>query len=191
MRKSLLTMLGVAALSLATTANAAVVVVGGGTTVDVTGPTTSDGGINFSLGYSDSGSTSPFTETLQWNNTLSGIYGVTLTTIAAVVNGENDVDITNAFLTGGSIMGSLGLTPDVGSTDLNESYSLMSTLLDAGTYTLTIEGTRGTTGSFGGNVAFTAASVPEPATWGMMLLGFGAVGFAMRRRRTPVMAQIA
>ncbi len=27
--------------------------------------------------------------------------------------------------------------------------------------------------------------VPEPATWAMMLLGFGAIGFAMRRRRQP------
>jgi len=27
-----------------------------------------------------------------------------------------------------------------------------------------------------------AAAVPEPATWAMMLMGFGAVGFAMRRR---------
>jgi hypothetical protein len=26
-------------------------------------------------------------------------------------------------------------------------------------------------------------SVPEPATWAMMLLGFGTIGFAMRRRR--------
>ncbi len=26
-------------------------------------------------------------------------------------------------------------------------------------------------------------AVPEPATWAMMLLGFGAVGFALRRRR--------
>ncbi len=28
-----------------------------------------------------------------------------------------------------------------------------------------------------------AAAVPEPATWAMMLLGFGAIGGAMRRRR--------
>lgn len=26
-------------------------------------------------------------------------------------------------------------------------------------------------------------SVPEPGTWGMMIVGFGAVGFAMRCRR--------
>lgn len=30
-----------------------------------------------------------------------------------------------------------------------------------------------------------ATAVPEPATWAMMLLGFGAVGIAMRRRRSP------
>ena len=28
------------------------------------------------------------------------------------------------------------------------------------------------------------SAVPEPATWGMMILGMGAVGFVMRRRRT-------
>ena len=33
------------------------------------------------------------------------------------------------------------------------------------------------------------AAVPEPATWAMMLLGFGGIGFAIRRRRTPVLAQ--
>jgi len=36
-----------------------------------------------------------------------------------------------------------------------------------------------------------AAAVPEPATWGMMLLGFGAIGFAMRRKRRPVLMQLA
>lgn len=35
-------------------------------------------------------------------------------------------------------------------------------------------------GAFNGSVSATA--VPEPGTWGMMLLGFGVIGYAMRRR---------
>lgn len=35
------------------------------------------------------------------------------------------------------------------------------------------------------------AAVPEPATWAMMLLGFGGIGFAMRRRRQPTLARVA
>jgi hypothetical protein len=29
----------------------------------------------------------------------------------------------------------------------------------------------------------TTLGVPEPATWAMMILGFGAIGFQMRRKR--------
>lgn len=35
------------------------------------------------------------------------------------------------------------------------------------------------------------AAVPEPATWGMMIFGFGMVGSALRRRRKPVIAKPA
>jgi hypothetical protein len=35
------------------------------------------------------------------------------------------------------------------------------------------------------------SGVPEPATWGMMLLGFAGMGMALRRRRRPVLAQVA
>lgn len=36
------------------------------------------------------------------------------------------------------------------------------------------------------------SAVPEPGTWAMMLLGFGAIGFSMRRRqRTATLAQLA
>lgn len=33
------------------------------------------------------------------------------------------------------------------------------------------------------NISFNQAAVPEPSTWAMMLIGFGAVGFSARRRR--------
>ena len=36
----------------------------------------------------------------------------------------------------------------------------------------------------GQNVVSATAAVPEPATWAMMLLGLGAVGVSLRRRRT-------
>lgn len=35
------------------------------------------------------------------------------------------------------------------------------------------------------------SAVPEPGTWAMMLLGFGAMGFQMRRRRAPHLMQAA
>jgi hypothetical protein len=41
-------------------------------------------------------------------------------------------------------------------------------------------------------VSLTAAAVPEPATWAMMLFGFGGIGYSMRRKRsTQTLAQIA
>ncbi len=44
----------------------------------------------------------------------------------------------------------------------------------------------GTTTIFGQTRSFSVAAVPEPDTWALMLLGFGAVGTALRRapRRT-------
>ena len=45
----------------------------------------------------------------------------------------------------------------------------------------TLSGTsRGANFSF--NIGAASGAVPEPATWGMMILGFGAMGHAMRRR---------
>ncbi len=57
-----------------------------------------------------------------------------------------------------------------------------------GTYTLTLTGTGG-----GGGVAIDhppRGPVPEPATWALMILGFGAAGAALRRRRNPAPIRI-
>ena len=65
----------------------------------------------------------------------------------------------------------------------------------AGTaYSINFGGTANQTGY--DNITFGSATpgggaVPEPATWAMMLLGFGGIGVAMRRRRKEGLAQIA
>jgi hypothetical protein len=48
---------------------------------------------------------------------------------------------------------------------------------------LTINGTTFGDASYSGTLSFGTTAVPEPATWALMLMGFGAVGFSMRRRR--------
>lgn len=75
------------------------------------------------------------------------------------------------------------------------------TFLAAGQHTLTFEMSRGGS-SFGRAPGFgldgvsvaplvVSAGVPEPATWATMLLGFGAIGFAARRRRKRLLAEPA
>ena len=73
-----------------------------------------------------------------------------------------------------------------------ETWALLSPILLAnGTHTINVMGTlTGANGAYSGTLNVSNA-VPEPATWAMMLLGFGGMGFVMRRRRNPVLAQIA
>jgi hypothetical protein len=193
MRKLVLGLMGATALTVTSAANATLLVTTP-TSVTVSGPSTTDS-INYSFGYSDSGTDSPFTETVTWLNDVAGLYGVTLSTVATTANGPTDVDISAAFVTGTGIATPLDLIANPFNTDLIENYALAGVQLGAGTYTLTVQGTRGLSGSFGGNVSFEAhqpGDVPEPATWAMMLLGFGAIGWQLRRRRSSLaLAQAA
>ena len=191
MRRLVLGLIGATALTMASAASATLVITTP-TSVSVSGPNTADT-INFTFGYSNSDTTSPFSNTVSWMNDLAGLYSVSLTTSAVTADGPTDVDISAAFLTGTGIIGQLDLLPDPANTDLSETFRLLGQQLGVGTYTLTVQGTTGEVGSYGGNVSFEAhpADVPEPATWGLMLLGFGAVGWQLRRRRSALLAQAA
>jgi hypothetical protein len=56
-------------------------------------------------------------------------------------------------------------------------------------YTFRYTANMATAGNISGNAAF--YPVPEPGTWALMLLGFGGIGMAMRRRRRPTLVQVA
>jgi opacity protein-like surface antigen len=53
----------------------------------------------------------------------------------------------------------------------------------AGKNSIVIRGTAEKNASYGGNITFVPNAVPEPATWAMMLVGFGMMGASMRYRR--------
>jgi len=194
MRKLVLGLVGAAALTFGAGAANATVTVDGGTTVSWSGPLNINSGTFATFGYNDTSTGTPFTEWLNFSNTLSGTYSITLSSITNTLatnidfyNFNNNCPSCGIWLSGGSIVGALQLVPDIDNVRFNEDYSLDTGVLGAGSYQIKFVGYG--TGSFGGAATFTA--VPEPATWAMMLLGFGVVGFAMRRRRRPALMQVA
>ncbi len=124
--------------------------------------------------------------------TLSSLT-LTLDSISSMIAGSNVFFVNRSAGTGGfalssggsfrtlllssSFLGYDGVSSiaAVGGEAVALPYSFVS---DAGPVTLTNAS----------NVRFSAvaAAVPEPATWAMMMLGFGAVGYAMRRRSKAV-----
>ena len=183
MRKLGIALMGATALAMASAANATITVTSTSFT-SYSGPTSTDGGVTTTIGYEDTGLQKPsFSEWLSFTNTLAGIYSVTLDTSSRSVN------FTSAYLTDGT--NNFALTCLAGcSSGSVEFWGLDDTLIAAGNYTLNVFGNNTSTGSLGGTITITA--VPEPATWAMMLLGFGAIGWQIRRRRsTLALAQAA
>ncbi|MXO60727.1 PEPxxWA-CTERM sorting domain-containing protein [Altererythrobacter salegens] len=102
------------------------------------------------------------------------LVGATLTT-GPSADPTNNIDFYSASLNG--VAFNL-FSPDGGVTEFGSLAPITMQLLN----TLNITGYTGGSGTFAGTLTFSQA-VPEPATWALMLLGFGAIGFAMRRRR--------
>jgi PEP-CTERM motif len=82
-------------------------------------------------------------------------------------------------------------TPNVGDC-LNQLFTTSNVPIVADALnTITITGLGRGIGSYSGHLSFLPSGVPEPATWSMMLLGFGAVGFSMRRAKAKQLQQFA
>jgi PEP-CTERM motif len=211
MRKLLLGLAAASGLAMASAANAELTIVPPTTVTSPPIPVTGDGGFHFTFGYHDSSPTNPFEQLVSFNNDLAGFYGLGVQTTAttlgdSIIDPVTDVDFSNVFLTtlcsnaaatatpGSCGTATLIATLNNNSTgDVHEDWSLSGLFLAPGSYTIHIAGTRGSTSSFDGNLNFAQSTqLPEPGTWAMMLLGFGAVGWQIRRRRgTGVLAQAA
>jgi hypothetical protein len=146
----------------ATSANAAVFVIGPNFGADGSG-----GGV-----YGDTHVSFPtFTSIITFFLPKAGKLAADITTTGA---GTTNIDFTSVTLNGHTFtLSPAGITEGGGIGFINVA---------AGLQTIEVKGSSGNNGSFSGTFAF--APVPETATWGMMLLGVGAMGAVMRRRRT-------
>ena len=99
--------------------------------------------------------------------------------ISGVFNGTTQTASTIAFGTGlASQFQILGTTSGFAQFGGQNVFTgpVTNPVFNVGTYTFT-GFSRGTL-----TISAVTAAVPEPATWAMMLIGFGGIGFAMRRR---------
>ena len=108
-------------------------------------------------------------------------------TVTGVLSNVNYTSVSGNFTTGAEY------TPGVanqiyfglfGSSNY-DVYQLAGALTDGGTIAINSGTHPSIPISAGGSLTTTAiGAVPEPVTWAMMLVGFGALGFGLRRRRT-------
>lgn len=133
------------------------------------------------------------TNDASFTNPLNGYTAQTITGITGTFNGSSITGLGNAFgannlyyLSGPFFVdgNGLGFTTAAGI-----SANLFITNDTA--YRVNTQGAGLLTGLVTATSSPVAAAVPEPATWAMMLLGFGAVGFGMRRRTRVTAMQAA
>ena len=118
-----------------------------------------------------------FSDTLDFTVPGLGSVGATISSIA--VSLLTNVDFTSVTLN--------GVEFNIDSMGANEFRSIVLPV-SAGPQSLVISGTSGGAGSYSGTLAF---AVPEPATWAMMISGFGIAGVAVRARRRKRPTQLA
>ena len=198
LRKGTLAALAAMGLSiLASPAAAQVVANGGFETGDLSGWTTTGNdllaaGSGFSAYGAHSGSyfgaLGDTTGTGSLSQALSTVAGQTYTlTYYLATHGDSDSSFS-ALWNGEALAGSELVNPN--SNGVYDFYSFLVT--GTGTDTLTFNETDVPSWMALDDIGLTpneVGAVPEPATWAMMLLGFGAIGAVMRRRRTNRMLE--
>jgi len=203
--KTLLLTAAAAALALASSAQASELITNGGFEAGLTGWTSSGQiGVNTAADYNPccgtvgsepgfsgnhfvdfgSGNTAGVDLVSQaFNDLLGSLYTVSFD-LGAFGAGTNLVTAT-----AGGVSQNFTVTANnnADTTFHNQSFSFLGTGLDTVKFTVVATGPDNTDALLD-NVSVSGVAVPEPATWAMMLVGFGGLGALLRRRRTAAFA---
>jgi hypothetical protein len=116
-----------------------------------------------------------FADTIDLGALAAGAYrisGTISSTYQAGAEAVQDIDFASVSLNGAQFA--------IGNTGQFE-FRYINDILSQGSNLFRISGTAGSDASYAGTV--NVAAVPEPATWALMLIGFGTVGYVMRGRK--------
>ena len=117
-----------------------------------------------------------------WDGNWSGLG--TAGNVITALTGTNEIDF-GKMLYGQTIIGAhFGNIQDNTGHSGNVSVFWLFDFGTAGANYITLDHTRGFSNAALYTTAAPPPGVPEPATWAMMLMGFGAAGAGLRRRRT-------
>lgn len=131
--------------------------------------------------------------------TASG--GITTNITIGGIGGRTDIDFTKVLVNGmfatgtyTDLHGNSCTTPGVGSCGAGETFTISGVPIVGGVLNEIdvygkVGGPKRGIGSYGGSATF--LPLPEPTTWAMMLLGFGAVGFHARRKPKSELLRLA
>jgi hypothetical protein len=137
------------------------------------------GAVSSKLGFSVSGTPGVFTATFTFNNPFSPA--------AATGSASFDFDPDVLVFTSGSF--GPGSTFALAAPGTGSAITVSLANLSGGPQTLTLNGAFIAGGNnfadIGGSLNLVGV-VPEPATWALFILGFGAIGHTMRRRSNKV-----
>ncbi|UAK24460.1 FxDxF family PEP-CTERM protein [Sphingomonas nostoxanthinifaciens] len=131
--------------------------------------------------------TGSFSNTVASSGSFTDYYEFSVPSAGSILGGVLSVSFDPTSVINSVWLNGTALTVSFdSSTNVYVASSMVPTI--ANPQTLAIGGTVGAAGSvsYGGNVTFTAAAVPEAATWAMFIGGMGLAGAAMRRRTVKV-----
>ena len=179
-----------AALAIGSSAGATVIHVGGATTgapadasyaFDLTNGSTPFSSIitaRYSADYGAHSGTQAvddsFVFTIPQNGFGSGNFSTSFTV------SSNKFTLTDILFNGTSYFDQVTVGSHGYSLSIDDPLPITANMQNALEIVGTVKGING----YSGNLTFAAGAVPEASTWGMMLVGFGAIGAGCRRRRT-------
>ena len=109
---------------------------------------------------------------------------------ASAITTLSGMSVNDLTFSGITFNGASGATASGGGTAT--AHVDFQHIVSGGQQELIITGNGGPAATYGGTVSFILAgnAVPEPATWALMIVGFGGAGAVLRRRRQTANAAI-